>query len=196
MAGRQIAVVAKAATAGLAPYEDPSWEIWGIPWIKYPRVTRLFDVHTTHWRTQKGWGAETNPIFHSGSYIEEANKLDVPLYCLPDTLPQYKNGIVYPLDDVTGETGRAYLECSIPYMLALAIHEHAHGRPVERIGLWGVNFLNRFEDRWQLPCTTYWIGVAEGRGIKVHVAPGSPLMMSLYVAGRYGQSRERRFTET
>src|SRR5690606_28261690 len=112
----------------------------------------------------------------------------------PGNKEQYPDGIFYPLDAVTAETGRTYLECSVPFMIALAIHEHAQGQTVERIGLWGVNFLNRFEDRWQLPCTTYWIGVAEGRGIKVDIAPGSPLMMSLYVDGRYGIRRDRRFT--
>jgi hypothetical protein len=42
------------------------------------------------------------------------------------------------------------------------------------------------------PSVTYLIGLAQGKGIKVSIAPGSPLFMSCHVAGRYGLPGGRR----
>ena len=42
------------------------------------------------------------------------------------------------------------------------------------------------------PCVAYMVGLAQGRGIKVTVAQGSPLFASNFVAGRYGLRGGRR----
>ena len=42
---RKIAIVAKAATSANAPWHDEGWEIWGMPWISYPRVDKFFEIH-------------------------------------------------------------------------------------------------------------------------------------------------------
>ena len=73
-------------------------------------------------------------------------------------------------------------------MVALAIL-----RGYDEISLWGCHFTAAEEFRVQLPSVTWLIGIAEGRGVKVSVGPGAPLLMSGYEAGRYGVDQNFRF---
>lgn len=159
------------------------WEIWGLPWISYPRVTRLFDLHsdelvsnsTPGWFTEQDWLKEANP------------QRNVLCYCDPSRLHLYPNSVAFPLAEVNKSIPIPYYENTIAYQLALAIHEGA-----EEIGLWGVHMMGRQEFTLERPSVTYLIGLAQGKGIKVTVAPGSPLFMSAYTQGRYGVSMDMR----
>ncbi len=82
----------------------------------------------------------------------------------------------YPIEDVTaliGKTalGTPYLESSIAYMLALAIHER-----VDRVGIWGVDLHCESEYAYQRPNLEYLIGLGRGLGMKIYVPPQSALL--------------------
>lgn len=179
----KVAIVARAGTSSLAPWRDMGWEIWGMPWISYPRVTRLFDVHSQAFFGNEGdW-------FSDESWLQPAIERypNIPWYCDPSRVSKYPNAIAFPLDEVNQSIPIPFYENSIAYQLALAIHEGA-----KEIGLWGVHMMGRLEFAIERPSVAYLIGLAQGRGINVIVAPGSPLFMSGYVNGRYGVSRELR----
>jgi hypothetical protein len=82
-----------------------------------------------------------------------------------------------------------YLSSSIAYLMTLAIHERA-----EEISIHGVHMESSGEWHTQRPNMEYLIGFARGRGIKVHIAPESPLCRFVsdtgasYV-GRYGKTK-------
>lgn len=182
--GRKVAIVAKAGTAALAPFDDEDWEIWGIPWIFYPRVDYLFEVHTQEFCDSCEADARDD------AWLPEALRRypDIPVYCDPSRLSVFPRAIEYPLERVLAALPIPYLENTIAYQLALAIADE-----VEEIGLWGVHMMGRGEFMWQRPSVTYLVGLAQGKGIKVTNVPGSPLFMSGYEGGRYGLKTGERF---
>lgn len=174
----------KAGTSALAPFRDESWEIWGMAWIVMSRASRLFDVHSEDHlaenpqrATVEEWIGKSVALFPG-----------VPVYCEPTRMHAYKTAIEYPLRDVMEFLPIPFLENSVAYMLALAIHER-----VDRIGLYGIHMMSSGEYAFERPSITYLVGLAQGLGITVDIPPGSPLFISDFNAGRYGQSGGRRF---
>jgi hypothetical protein len=182
---RQVAIVGKAGTYAFAPFRDESWEIWGMPWIVTPQASRFFDMHS-----QECWVAGPQKKTDAEEWMaKSAEKFpDVPVYCDPTRMHAYKGAVEYPLGDVMASLPIPFLENSIAYMVALAIHER-----VERIGLYGVHLMGSGEYAYERPSVTYLVGLAQGRGIDVVIPPGSPLFISDFNAGRYGQAGGRRF---
>lgn len=175
--------MAKAATAAFAPWADPEWEIWGLPWVTYPgRVDRYFEIHS-----RQVFDAATG-AYGKEEWIYNTNAMDTPVYCHRSRLLEFAHAVEYPLAEVRKTLPFTYLENSVAYQIALAIHER---RPA--IGLYGVHMTGGAEYVWERPSVTYLVGLAQGRGIEVIVAPGSPLFMSRSVAGVYGDSPELRF---
>lgn len=181
---RKIAIVAKGSTSALAPWRDPSWEIWGLPWISYPRVDALFDVHTQHC-------ADTSPDkgFRTGDWLEEFRRKQdhLPVYCHPSRAHLFSNPLDFPFDAVLASVPIPYFENSIAYQIAFAVMEGA-----TEIGLWGVHMLGKREYIAEKPSIAYHVGLAEGRGVKVTIPDGAPLFASYWTAGRYGLSNDER----
>lgn len=175
---RKVAIVAKAGTSALAPWHS-DWEIWGMPWIDYPRVDVLFDIHSR----SCACATELEPVIRE----LQPRYRELPVYCDPSRLADYPKAIEFPLEEVKKVLPFWYLENTIAYQLAFAIHQQ-----VDTIGLWGVHMMGRNEFAFQRPSVTYLIGLAQGRGIEVQVVPGSPLFMSGYIQGRYGVTDEIR----
>lgn len=175
---RKIAIVARGGTNCLAPFRDKEWEIWGLPWISYPRIDRVFDLHSQRFYDEQpyNWLSEGAWLRR---HIKEAP--DAIAYCEKSRMRLFPNAVEFPFEKVFKEVPFNYFENSIAYMLGLAIVER-----VDEIGLWGVHMYAGAEAELAHSSVTYLIGLAQGRGIKVTVAPGSPLFMSNYTAGRYG----------
>lgn len=176
---RKIAIVAKAGTASLAPWHDTGWDIWGMPWISYPRIDRLFDMHD-----ELFYNNESKDEWKNQSWVE--NIKDAPVYA-EESRSHLPNYIKYPLEAVKESIPIHYFENSISYMIALAIYEE-----VDEIGLWGVHLRGIREYEAERPSVTYLIGLAQGRGIKVFIQPGTPLLASKWEAGRYGVNNKKR----
>jgi len=176
--------VARAGTSALAPYSDPEWEIWGLPWIIYPRLDVGFEVHS-----QRMVDEDSTEFFRKDQWLSlfEERHPKAKIICDPSRKWRFKNASDYPLEAVRQVLPIPTLENSICYQLALAIYER---RP--EIGLYGVHMYAGPEADIATPSITYLIGLAQGRGIKVTVAPGSPLFMSRFIEGRYGVSNEMR----
>jgi hypothetical protein len=81
-------------------------------------------------------------------------------------------------------------------MVALAILEHDIGETVGEIGLWGINMAQHGKSKgigsagWfaseyarQRPSVEYWLGVAEGKGIKVTIPVQSDILKCSCVYG-------------
>jgi hypothetical protein len=81
-----------------------------------------------------------------------------------------------------------YFNSSVGFMLALAIHEGA-----EEIAIYGVDMRADEEYGYQRPNCEYLIGLARGKGIKVHIPDVCPLCKyqndpGFAYFGRYGKS--------
>lgn len=154
----------------LAPWKSPEWELWGLAWdTERYRFHRTFEMHDRA-DLEKFYGDRLEAYLEKASYC---NRLYTP-----------EN---YPFDAVAADVGD-YWCSSIAYMLALAIHEGA-----EEIGVYGVDMRGDDEYGYQKPNCEYLIGLARGRGIKVHIPDVSPLCKFVSppdrnYAGRYGRT--------
>lgn len=205
---RKIAIIGKApSSALLAPYGDPDWEVWILNTLgsakEVPRWDRQFELHDICLAKNPGFGNYYQFL------AEESGRR--PVYLRDDPPADFKGGIRYPYAEVqscfAGFVGRDYFTNTVSWMVALAIYEHHLGRmhhepetaprrPVEHIGMWGVDMAQHnsaysatnagpFASEYarQRPSVEYWIGVAEGRGIKLTIPPQSDILKTACLYG-------------
>lgn len=160
---RKVAIVGAALTSQhLAPYDDESWEIWGLNEIPYPRVDRMFELHK--------WGDQ--------SPTEQAwltSNKTVPVY-MHHPVDQVPMAVQYPVEAIFKEFPR-YFTSSVPWMLALALYEG-----VDELSIYGVD---AFDDE-HVPfraAIEYFIGLAQGRGIPVHIPPEADILKCRFQYG-------------
>jgi chaperonin cofactor prefoldin len=186
----KVAIVGFCETSrNLAPYEDDSYEIWQLnrAAIFSIRADRWFDLHSPQIRGTE----ERRP----GDHLRFLQSFPGPVY-LHEVDPTIPTSVAYPLRDVAehlgsglfrmsknGETTEStrmpYMDSSIAYELALAIHEG-----FEEILLVGVDLNTESEYVFQRSGVHYWLGLAQGRGIKVTLPENCPLLTgSLYGRG-------------
>jgi hypothetical protein len=92
-------------------------------------------------------------------------------------------------------------------MMALAIFEHEKVAPVGEIGMYGVNMAQHglsngpsnagwFTSEYarQRPSVEYWIGIAEGKGIKVIIPPQSDILKSSCIYGYHTTDVQKKIT--
>jgi len=155
----------------LAPWGDKSWQLWGLAWDSdWIHFHRTFEMHDL---SELKAGYVESLEHRTGLYTQWADGF----------IPNSKQ---YPFDAVAESVGD-YWCSSIAYMMALAIHEGA-----EEIGIYGVDMKADDEYGYQKPNMEYLVGLARGKGIKVHIPACSPLCKFVSVpdvqyAGRYGR---------
>ena len=192
---RKIALIGKAPDSlKFAPYDKPEWEIWILNTLGYlkevPRWDRQFELHDLELTKDPGYGDYYK-------WLSEQTKL----MFLRDAPPaEFKGGVQYPLQDVLATfgqcAGRTYHTNTVSLMIALAIHEHMHGHTVGELGLYGINMAQHglangkgsagwFSSEYarQRPSVEYWLGLAEGRGIKVVVPDQADLLKCSCIYG-------------
>lgn len=158
----KVAIVGLSPTThGMAPWGDPQWEIWGLPWDEgwWPHMQRLFEMHDM--RLLKGEHSNRKT-----GYMQRLRDLPM-LYMQEAELP---NSMRYPFEEVAATIGAYYFNSSIAYAMALAIHEGA-----EEIAIYGVDMKGDDEYGYQKPNMEYLVGLARGKGIKVTIPEQSPL---------------------
>ena len=112
---RKIAIVAKNGTSTLAPWQDESWEVWGMPWISYPRCDVYFDMHNQVLYDEH---PEPDSVFAKQEWIDLIDKQ--PVYCLESRLDKLPNSVEFPIDRVNQSIPIHYYENSIAYLIGLA----------------------------------------------------------------------------
>jgi hypothetical protein len=149
---------------------EPGAEIWGnnncfehfsVKW------TRWFEIHPFNLRdgTWLRKGQETFRSLKINDYIARIDALSVPVYS--QTPSPFKNALSLP--DLS--SFRPFFTNSISYMVAVALLEkftHLH--------LYGIDMASSGEYRDQKASLTYFLGLAEGRGVKIDIAKGSPIL--------------------
>jgi hypothetical protein len=165
---KKIALIGSApSSVALAPYADPSWQIWGCspgarPYVK--RADAWFEIHL--WEPDQPW--------FSPEYIDFMAKLPAPVYTL-EPVPTIPGSVRYPKEAIMEHFGPGavfFYTSSLAWMFALAIASNP-----DEIGLWGVD-MSAGEEIYthQRAGCQYWIGKAIERGIKVTIPPQSDLM--------------------
>lgn len=184
MSDLQIALVGSAPTScRLAPYADPSWEIWGCSPGLYgvaPRVSAWFELHL--WEPGQTW--------FSPEYVQWLNALPARGVKLwtgahnpeattygPSPVPGAE---VLPWKELLAEFDphQSFCTSSLFWMMAMAIKAGA-----KKIGLWGVDMAAAEEYEMQRAGIHFLAYEARRRGIEVGTPPESDLFTPRF---RYG----------
>lgn len=155
----KVAVVGTApASRMLAPWGDPTWEIWVCSpgnVNSCPRVTRWFEIHANLlWPEHASYGIP---------YVDWLKQQTAfPIYMQDKSLVPH--AIPFPKDEMVKEFGPYFFTSSFAWMMALALHEGA-----TEIGLYGVDMASKDEYILQRSGGHYFIQLAKQRGVKVHI---------------------------
>jgi hypothetical protein len=182
---RKIALIGSApSSVTRAPYDDPSWSIWGCSpgaIVHMKRISCFFEMHRF---------VDPNPC-HEINYIKRLAALTVPVYMVHPS-PEVPASVTYPketvLDFVWGHVldlhGRKRsarfnpndFTSSLAWMLALAIVELANEPGQNEIGLWGVDMSAQEEYGGQRDGCLSLIHIAKSIGIRITLPPESDLI--------------------
>jgi len=184
---KKVGIIGCAESKSMAPFaEHAEWEFWGVnnlnltlkgPW------SRWFELHSfaydgiNYLRRGKG-DFRGQPV---KQYMESLNSMNIPVYMQRpwDIVP---NAVPFPLDNILKTFPRKYFTNTISWMIALALLEG-----FEEIGIWGVDMAvssplrQQNEYSHQRPSCEYFIGIAEGKGIKVHLPDQCDLLKTRFL---------------
>jgi hypothetical protein len=186
----KIAILGAAPSSRLlAPFNDPSWEIWACSPgnCDLPRIDYFFEIHAFNTTLKEARYAD---------FVEWCKKH--PKIYMQEKRPEYPGSIAYPKDEMLQEFGPYFWRSSVDYMMALAISKEP-----EAIGLWGVDMNAHDEYADQRPSCQHYIYEASRRGIKIAVPPETnihqPAPMYGYREASHGwwsmNARKKELTE-
>lgn len=153
-------------------WDDPQYECWAMNnWWNTARdsqgrlaASRWFEQHQIFPDDDGQHAGEAIQNAHDMQWIREC---PVPLYTT-EPFPENPHAVVYDIDYYARKY-RDYFTCSFAMQIALAIDEG-----FEEMLVCGLELLlgTKREATVESACVAYWLGLAEGRGIKVVLAPG------------------------
>jgi hypothetical protein len=200
---KKIAIVGCAETKSQAPFGDHSWEIWGVNnlFLHIPRWTRWFEIHSVMFdEIKKKWFRRMNPDLKKGvfewsdnfrgqpvgDYVKCLAQMDCPVY-MQKQWPAIPGSVPYPIQEVSGRFPRQYFTNTISWMIALAIYEGA-----QEISIYGVDMAVSTEYEAQRPSCEYFIGIAEGMGIKIYIPEEADLLKCRFLYG-FGETEKSKW---
>jgi hypothetical protein len=173
------------STRNLAPFNDPSFEMWGMNslfqflpgpwhrWIELHGQKHLNEIHKESWPKIQNFFKTCN----------------IPIY-MQDHYEEYPTSVKYPLEEINAmfqwddvKPGLDYYyESTVAYLIALALYENTIREvPFKEIHLYGIDMVHETEWGFQRPNTEFFIGWAMGKGVKFHMPKDCALMSPLWL---------------
>jgi len=187
---RKVAILGFAETVKDCPWQDESWELWGMNgfWraaekdfgvkAAEERYSLWFDMHTIEYTREYGKVAGFGDA--QERWLEKEHPFPIFMIEAAASFPSVRR---FPIESVIASVGRDYFTSTVAYAIAYA----AALPDVAEIGLWGIDLAHDSEYADQRPCAEYHIARAEDRGIKVTTHERSALMRQRV---RYGYDQE------
>jgi|TARA_R100001530_G_scaffold83109_1_gene57944 hypothetical protein len=169
---KKVAIVGTAPSSWqLAPFGDPEWEIWGISAMHQhlPRWDRWFEFHDLDIFVDLDNGPMRPFKAAYEGHLEWLGACKGPLY-VKELDPRVPHGKLFPWQELVTKFGRGGFTNSISWLVAFAIKEG-----YEEIGIWGVDMAQESEYRHQKPGCYFFMGWAQGAGIKMTIPEQSDL---------------------
>lgn len=187
-------------TRELVPWDDPSFEIWGLneayarPWMK--RWDRWFQVHgrwnfsrlnnpndPNHFEWLKAQKAVADggfPIYMQREWTDIPASTRFPLEDITQAyLAPYIKRLRFPgTEKELEEDTKGYYTSSVALMVAFALHEG-----FKEIHFYGFTMGSDTEYKYQRINGEFWIGLCAGRGVKIVLPDPCTLLTS---SGMYG----------
>jgi len=160
-------------TRHLAPWDDTSYEFWGCNegYVQdFPKIDRWFQIHIF-----ESFSRAENPNDPNHfKWLQQEHPFEIYMKRKFQFAP---SSVGYPLDELVMMFGRRYFRSSFDYMIAMALAEG-----YTTIGVYGFEMASGTEYEYQRPSAEYWIGRAEGMGVKIEL----PLNANLLRGTLYG----------
>jgi hypothetical protein len=175
----KVALVGTAPSSRmLAPYADPTWQIWGCSpgnMGQLPRVDMWFEIHgNLLWPEHKHYGEP---------YLKWLNEQSFPVVMQNQTwVPR---AISLPTQQLVAEFGPYFFTSSFAWMMAYAMMAGA-----KEIALYGIDMASRDEYIIQRPGAYYFFEEGKKRGVKMSAPYESDIMQP---PGLYGLSEVTQF---
>lgn len=184
---KKIAIVGCSDTRDQAPFDDESFEIWGVNNLFYhiPRWTRWFEIHLIEHNGNR-WIRRGDLFFKKQpveEYIAGLAKHKTPIY-MQRQWPEIPTSTPYPIKEIITYFGD-YFTNTISYMIALAIYEIITKYDIAKseLHVYGVDMAVDTEYHWQRPSCEFFLGWAKGLGIKTFIPPQADLLKIRYLYG-------------
>jgi len=185
MQKEKVAIIAMGPSRALAPYEDPSFDFWGLN--AFHRVEPAVVGFFTAWFQIHQPGSDEGHIDDPDHIMWLKEVHHFPIYMV-EKFDEYPSSVAYPFDDAVKELGpldpkgaaRPYFTNSVDYMVALAIMQN-----YKEIRMFGTDFVADGDDDYlkRRQSLEYYCGIARGRGIKVVIPRTCALLKAEYVYG-------------
>lgn len=196
----KVALIGAGPGREFAPYDDPEWEVWALnvvgAWDGRGRLRcdRWFEMHEMHAQSQDdlAWMRKCPvPIYLVPQAMDALGSVLVPTAAGTEAHESWPNAVRYPLEEIEARLG-GYWACTFAYQMALVLWEGV----ATDLGLWGVELAvgTARERSVEWANVSWWLGLAEGRGLRIHLPVGSSLGRH---PARYGieYDKEKRVVE-
>lgn len=163
----KIAIVGKSETRELAPFDDPSWQIWAFGTI-FPGDVFYKKGGVQHTRRYDRW-YEVHPRFSIPDAMNDhLDGLGKKVYAID---PEYRNATIIEHEKIIKYFWPQFMSGSPAWALADAIKAGA-----DEIGLWGIT--QSHEEEWfsQRLGTQHFLWIADFMGIKITLPEGCDLI--------------------
>jgi len=168
----KVCIIGFAPTWKDAPLNDDSFEFWGCNeiYMIIPKIELLFELHGRKEIADK----ERDKVKQEHLNWLKNARIPIMMQKHYDDIP---NSLPFPKDQIVEKYG-TYFTNTISWQIALAID-----MGFKEIHLYGVNMANEEEYMSQRPSVEYFVGLAEGKGIKVYIPEQSDLCKSWTLYG-------------
>ncbi len=152
----KVAFVGSAASSrNLAPFNDPSWQIWACSPDnagKLPRIDLWFELHADlDWPENQQW---------AGNYVPWLRQQTFPIFAQDRRF--IPNAMVFPYEDLIRRYGCYFFTSTFAWMIAYAMEQGA-----TEIGLFGMDMSTDEEYRKQRTAFHHFMVLAQAKGIKI-----------------------------
>ena len=178
---KRIAILGTAPTWRECPFDDPTLEIWNLNDAHVlfpPRVDRWFDLHPIDKmyfrKPNQKINATDVPAGHfvrPTGHLEWLKKQTIPVYVQDANDLGSPSARTFPKDEIM-RTISPYFASSPAWMIGLALMEG-----VTELHIYGIHLATEWEYLRQKPNMTFLLGIAVGRGVKVVIPKGAPLLV-------------------
>ena len=186
----KLAIVGFTSSLHDAPWGDPEWDV--LP------CNNLHNQIGDLWKRATGWfNLHAWPdIACDPGHVEWLTQAPFPVFLFPEAIAAAeKDGITIPnavpfphreiVNAFAGQlAGHRYFTNSVSWMVAFAIMRILDADVDDgEIALYGIDMATGSEYASQRPSVEYWLGVAEGAGIKVTVASRADILKAAFLYG-------------
>ena len=149
---KKVCIVGHSVTYIQAPFFDNEWEIWGLNsrFKDIPRFDRWFDLHAL------------DTLFHEKTEYIQFLQSNASKVWLKENYFGIK-GNVFPKEKLMQRFGD-FFTCTMAWLIAFAIAEG-----VTDLALFGIDCSHPTEYIHQRASVLYFLGIAAGRGINIHL---------------------------